>query len=75
MANVFLIAGINDAELMVLDEYIIHPMHSVFAAWHGRGCRFIDRRCFDREKCSESSIPNFVSGTWCGLSVTRRRFK
>ncbi len=46
----FLRAGMNVAEFIPLQEYIIQPMHSDLAAWHALGCRLIDMRCFELEK-------------------------
>ncbi len=59
----FLMAGMKVLEFILLQEYIIQPMHSDLVAWHALGCLWMDMRCLELANWSASSMPNRASGT------------
>ena len=73
--KVFLMAGTKVSDLMFLQEYIIQPMHSDLAAWHGLGCRWIVILCFELVNWSCSSCPNVLGATGCVVGDIRRRLR
>ena len=71
----FFRAGMNVSEFMLLQEYIIQPMHSERAAWQERGCLLMVNLCLELDSPSWSSMPNLAIGTGCFLKVIRRRLR
>jgi hypothetical protein len=59
----FLMAGMKVLEFILLQEYIIQPMHSDLAACHALGCLWMDMWCLKFANWSASSMPNWASGT------------
>jgi hypothetical protein len=59
----FLMAGMKVLEFILLQKYIIQPMHLDLAAWHALGCLWMDMQCLELANWSASSMPNGASGT------------
>jgi hypothetical protein len=59
----FLMAGMKVLEFILLQEYIIQPMHSDLEAWRALGCLWKDMRYLELANWSARFMPNRASGT------------